>query len=331
MTTPSPGGDRPADGTAGGPSTNRHVTNQVSSRDDSATVRGGGGIVSRDDSATVQGEVGVASRDDSARGRGGTLAVGLGVGLAGTLGLGALGLTAGRHHLEQGLQTRTQNKLAEAGVRDVSISYSGRDATLRVSARMDAARLGQVISRTSSIRGVRVVHVVRVKYAVAATPIPSPGPTTAPAPTTAPVHTATMTTTAATTTVSPTQAPTQAPAGLRASVTHDVVVLSGVIPYEAIRPVLIATVSGARGVQQVRDLLEVDPVSSSDPKLLPGVASMMVALRNEGVTTGTATLANDTLTVTGRVATVAAHDRLLAWAATVMGDAIRVLDYVSVG
>ncbi len=322
MTKPSPGGDRPADGTAGGPSTNRHVTNQVSSRDDSS---GAGLGVSRDDSATVRGGGGVVSRGDSARGRVGTLAVGLGVGLAGTLGLGALGLTAGRHHLEQGLQTRTQNKLAEGGVRDVSILYSGRDATLRVSARMDAARLGQVISRTSSIRGVRVVYVVRVKSAVAATPIPSPAPATAPA------RTATTTTTAATTTVSPTEAPPQAPAGLRASVTNDVVVLSGVIPYEAIRPVLIATVSGARGVQQVRDLLEVDPVSSSDPKLFPGVASMMVALRNEGVTTGTATLANDTLTVTGRVATVAAHDRLLAWAATVMGDAIRVLDYVSVG
>ena len=130
-----------------------------------------------------------------------------------------------------------------------------------------------------------------------------------------------------TTTVSP----TQALAGLRASVSGDVVELSGVIPVEAIRPALIAAASGARGVQQVRDLLEVDPVSSSDPKLLPGVASMMVALRNEGVATGTATLSNDTLTVEGRVTTAAAHDRLLAWAVKVMGSAIRVVDYLSVG
>ena len=249
-------------------------------------------------------------------GRGRRLTVGLGVGLVGTLGLGALGLTVGRHQLEQGLTARTEAQLTDAETRGVSVSYSGRDATLRVPAQMDAARFGQLLARTSDIRGVRVIHVVRLEPVSA--PIPSPRPTNVP-------------TTAAPSTTTTIVSPTPVLAGLRASVSGDVVELTGVIPVEAIRPVLIATVSGARGVQQVRDFLEVDPVSSSDPKLLPGVASMMVALRNEGVATGTATLANDTLTVEGRVATVAAHDRLLAWAVNVMGSAIRVVDYLSVG
>ena len=242
--------------------------------------------------------------------------MGLGVGLVGTLGLGALGLTVGRNQVEQGLTARTEAQLAAAENRGVSVSYSGRDATLRVPAQMDAARFGQLLARTSDIRGVRVIHVVRLEPVSA--PIPSPRPTNVP-------------TTAAPSTTTTIVSPTLVLAGLRASVSGDVVELTGVIPVEAIRPVLIATVSGARGVQQVRDFLEVDPVSSSDPKLLPGVASMMVALRNEGVATGTATLANDTLIVEGRVATVAAHDRLLAWAVNVMGSAIRVVDYLSVG
>lgn len=257
-------------------------------------------------------------------GRGRRLTVGLGVGLVGALALGALGLTLGRHGVEQNLAVRTQGRLAAAKAIGVSISYSGRDATLRVPARMDAARVGQVVARTAGIRGVRVVHVVRVNDVGAPASRPASAPKTPPA---------RIATTSRTTpvVVSSTQALTPAPAGLRASLRGDVVELSGFIPYEAIRPTLIATVSGAKSVLEVRDLLEIDPVSSSDPSLLPGVASMMVALRNEGVATGTATLANDTLTLEGRVTTVAAHDRLLAWAVKVMGSAIRVVDYLSVG
>jgi len=285
--------------------------------DDSAMVGGGVG-------GGVGGAVGVVSRDNSAMGRGRRLTVGLGVGLVGTLALGALGLTLGRHGVEQNLAVRTQGRLAAAKAIGVSISYSGRDATLRVPARMDAARVGQVVARTAGIQGVRVVHVVRVNDVGARASRPASAPKTPPA---------RIATTSRTTpvVVSSTQALTPAPAGLRASLRGDVVELSGFIPYEAIRPTLIATVSGAKSVLEVRDLLEIDPVSSSDPSLLPGVASMMVALRNEGVATGTATLANDTLTVEGRVTTVAAHDRLLAWAVKVMGSAIRVVDYLSVG
>jgi outer membrane protein OmpA-like peptidoglycan-associated protein len=80
---------------------------------------------------------------------------------------------ANRHSIEHNLTDRSVSALHQAGLNDVTVSFSGRDGTVRVTSDAETAQAQAVVS---ALDGVRVVHVVVASpggSAAGATPTPS--------------------------------------------------------------------------------------------------------------------------------------------------------------
>ena len=69
----------------------------------------------------------------------------LAIGLAGTLAVFGIGATAVRSRIERSLVTRSATALNEAGIVGASVSYSGRDATVKVPVGVDPAAVAAVV------------------------------------------------------------------------------------------------------------------------------------------------------------------------------------------
>ncbi len=249
---------------------------------------------------------------------------------AGLLGLAALGIGQGwpvRDTVETDLTDRSVSALEGAGLAGVDVAFEGRDGivTGTVASVADRERV------LALVRGQEGVRVAVDRLEVTGSGVPAPGPTAQPSATAtqsasaSPSPTASASATATTSATATASAPVT-PAALDLSVEGGTVTLAGAVPDEATKSALVAAAAGLVGADKVVDRLTVDAgVSSSG---LAGLADVLTALGKDAK--ATVALADGSIALDGTVASEDARTAALTAAESVVGDAAKVRDGLTV-
>jgi OOP family OmpA-OmpF porin len=271
---------------------------------------------------------------------------------AGLLGLAALGIGQGwpiRGTVETELTDRSVSALDGAGVRDVDVSFEGRDGVVTGTV-ASAADRERVLATVRDQEGVRVA-IDRLTVAgqgtadpgatagpsatgtPSASASPSPSQTETATETATPTETATATETAtesgtgtATETATPAPTPTATATATAAAVDLSVgdgtVTLEGAVPDEATRTALVEAAAGLVGAANVVDRLTVDPGVPATG--LGGLAGVLTALGKDAE--ATVALAEGSIALDGTVGSEDARTAALGAAESVVGDAAKIRD-----
>ena len=212
--------------------------------------------------------------------------------------VGLLALSAGqdlpfRQSVERDLTDRSAGALRTAGLSNVDVSFTGRDATVRVGS---GAEADAALAVVRGVDGVRVARAV-VAPSPSAPPSPSASPSVA--------------------TVPPTVALT---------VTGARVLLTGTVP-AAGHNMLVDAASATFGAASVIDSLTI--VSGVGDAGLAGLPDVLTALRG-GTTSATVQLRDGAIILTGTVSSAQVHDAVVAAAARAAGGASAVTDHLDV-
>jgi len=216
--------------------------------------------------------------------------------------VGLLALGAGqdlpfRHSVERDLTDRSAAALRTAGLSNVDVSFTGRDATVRVGS---GAEADAALAVVRGVDGVRVARAV-VATQPSATPSPSASPSASPSVATVP----------------PTVALT---------VTGARVLLTGTVP-AAGHNLLVDAATAAFGAASVTDSLTVQ--SGVGDAGLAGLPDVLTALRG-GTTSATVQLRDGAIILTGTVSSAQVHDAVVTASARAAGGASAVTDHLDV-
>jgi BON domain-containing protein len=243
----------------------------------------------------------------------------------GVIGLALIGLgqtIPNRHAIQDDLTSRSTEALKSADLVGLSVSFSGRDATITGSG--NAGEADQAEDVVSTVEGVRVA---RAELGGAGTtPAESPAPTETASATTAP----TQTSTAAAPAETPTEAPAPKPAALPVGFTlvDGTITVTGTVGSKAAGTALIFAVKAAGNGWTVVDRLVVDDaltVAEPKPSRLPAVTRLLAAAPIDG-TKLVIQYNRGSVILRGTPASAAAERALLTSAARTVANKSAVVD-----
>jgi hypothetical protein len=243
------------------------------------------------------------------------IAVPLSVGVVGLALIGFGQSVPNRHSIEDDLTTRSTQALQKADLVDLTVSFSGRDATITGPGPAEVAQRAESV--VSAVDGVRVAKAEVACGGSAAEPAPIATPT--------PIATPDATPTAA-----PTAAVPDIPLGF--TLVDGGIKVTGTVRAKATEEALISAVQSAGQGWKVTDKLAVDPGLAAEPLAadrFPALSKLIAAAPIDG-TKLVIQYNADTVILRGTPATPAAERALLTAAAGTVPTASGVLDGLDV-
>jgi hypothetical protein len=254
------------------------------------------------------------------------VAVPLSVGIVGLALIGVGQAVPNRHSIESDLTTRSSQALQKADLVGLTVSFSGRDATITGAGQTELAQ-----KAVDVVAGVDGVRVAKAKLAAAGSAAATP----APAQTASPGPTATAST-APTETTTPTEAPTATAAvadiPLGFTLADGAIKVTGTVQSQATGDALISAVRAAGQGWTVTDKLSVDPALAAEPLAadrFPALTRLIAAAPTKGSLLVIQYNA-DSVILRGKPATAAAERKLLTAAAGTVKSPSGVLDGLDV-
>jgi hypothetical protein len=241
------------------------------------------------------------------------VAVPLSVGIVGLALIGIGQTVPNRHSIENDLTTKSTKALHDADLVGLTVSFSGRDATISGAGQAEVAQ--RAVDAVKDVDGVRVAKAELAGGGGTAAPAPGPTPATA--------------------TPTPTPAPTATPIAdlpLGFTLVDGGIKVTGTVRAKATDEALITAVRAAGHGWKVTDKLSVDPTLAAEPlaaERFPGLTRLLATAPIDG-TKLVIQYNGDTVILRGTPATPEAERALLTAAAGTVPVPSGVLDGLDV-